>query len=163
MLGYSFNRGHAVAYSMLSAELCYFKAHYPDYFWYITLKNEWNDDKKFRDEALYIKQGGMVFLPHVNGPVQYDLIDFDGEKVIQKGMTTIKNVGDKAAQLIYEERKKNGDFKDIYDFIDRCKSRSVTTRVIDALEDNGALCFNQKKWYDMIKKYNISILSRDRS
>lgn len=163
MLGYSFNRGHAVAYSMLSAELCYFKAHYPDYFWYITLKNEWNDDKKFRDEALYIKQGGMVFLPHVNGPVQYDLIDFDGEKVIQKGMTTIKNVGDKAAQLIYEERKKNGDFKDIDDFIDRCKSRSVTTRVIDALEDNGALCFNQKKWYDMIKKYNISILSRDRS
>ena len=58
---------------------------------------------------------------------------------------------------------KNGDFKDIDDFIDRCKSRSVTTRVIDALEDNFALCFNQKKWYDQIKKYNISILSRDRS
>ena len=35
--------------------------------------------------------------------------------------------------------------------------------VIDALEDNFALCFNQKKWYDQIKKYNISILSRDRS
>ena len=163
MLGYSFNRGHAVAYSMLSAELCYFKAHYPNEFWYITLKNEWNEDKKFRDEALYIKQGGMIFLPHVNGPVNYKLIDIDGEKVIQKGMTTIKNVGEKAAQLIYEERMKNGDFKDIDDFIDRCKSRSVTTRVIDALEDNFALCFNQKKWYDQIKKYNISILSRDRS
>ena len=162
MLGYSFNRGHAVAYSMLSAELCYFKAHYPDEFWYITLKNEWNEDKMFRDEALYIKQGGMIFLPHVNGPVKYDLIDVDGEKVIQKGLTTIKNVGEKAAQLIYDERIKNGDYKDIDDFIDRCKSRSVTSRVIDALEDNFALCFNEKKWYDQIKKYNISILARDR-
>ena len=162
MLGYSFNRGHAVAYSMLSAELCYFKAHYPDEFWYITLKNEWNEDKMFRDEALYIKQGGMIFLPHVNGPVKYDLIDVDGEKVIQTGLTTIKNVGEKAAQLIYDERIKNGDYKDIDDFIDRCKSRSVTSRVIDALEDNFALCFNEKKWYDQIKKYNISILARDR-
>lgn len=162
MLGYSFNRGHAVAYSMLSSELCYFKAHYPDEFWYITLKNENVDDKKFRDEALYINQGGMIFLPHVNGPVKYDLVDFDGEKVIQKGMITIKNVGEKAAQSIYDERMKNGDFKDIDDFIDRCKNRSVTSRVIDALENSGALCFNEKKWYNMIKKYNVSILAKER-
>lgn len=162
MLGYSFNRGHAVAYSMLSAELCYFKAHYPDEFWYITLKNEWNDDKKFRDEALYINGGGMIFLPHVNGPVNYELVEIDGERVIQKGITTIKNVGDKAAEFIENERKEHGDFKDIDDFIDRCKNRSVTSRVIDALEKSGALCFNKKKWYNMIKKYNVSILSKDR-
>ena len=82
--------------------------------------------------------------------------------MIQKGITTIKNVGDKAAEFIANERKEHGDFKDIDDFIDRCKNRSVTSRVIDALEKSGALCFNKKKWYSMIKKYNVSILAKDR-
>lgn len=162
MLGYSFNRGHAVAYAMLSAELGYFKAHYPDEFWYVTLKHEWKEDAKFRDEALYIRQGGMVFLPHVNGPVKYDLIDYEGERVIMQGLTNIKNVGEKAAELIYEERKKNGNFTDLDEFIERCKSRSVTTRVIYALEDAGALCFNKKKYLNKVEQYNIGILSRDR-
>jgi DNA polymerase-3 subunit alpha len=163
MLGYSFNRGHAVAYAMLSAELGYFKAHYPDEFWYVTLKHEWKEDAKFRDEALYIRQGGMVFLPHVNGSVKYSLINYDGERVIMQGLTNIKNVGEKAAQLIYEERKKNGKFTDLDEFIQRCKSRSVTTRVIYALEDAGALCFNKKKYLKAVENYNIGILSRDRS
>lgn len=162
MLGYSFNRGHAVAYAMLSAELGYFKAHYPDEFWYITLKYEWKEESKFRDEALYIREGGMIMLPHVNGPVEYDLIQDGDEKYIQKGTLTIKNVGEKAARFIYDERMKNGDFKDIDDFIDRCKCRTVTTRVIDALEDAGALCFNKKKFLNKVRDYNIGILSRDR-
>lgn len=163
MLGYSFNRGHAVAYGMLSAELAYFKAHYPEEFWYITLKHEWKEDAKFRDEVLYIRSGGMVFLPHVNGPIGYELVDYDDSKVLQKGTTSIKNVGEKAAQFIYEERMKNGDFTDIDEFVKRCKNRSVTSRVIDALEDAGALQFNKKKYLKAVEKYNIGIIARDRS
>lgn len=162
MLGYSFNRGHAVAYAMLSAELGYFKAHYPEQFWFVTLKHEWKDENIWRDEALYVRSGGIVFTPHVNGPKQYSLVEQDGEQVLQQGYVNIKNVGAKAADLIEEERAKNGDYKDIDDFIDRCKSRAVTSRVIDALEDAGALQFNRKKYLKQVERYNIAILSKGR-
>ena len=160
MLGYSFNRGHAVAYSMLSAELGYFKKHYPDEFWFITLKYEGKEENAFRDEALYINQGGLIMLPHVNGPIRYGLVDYEGEKVIQKGLITIKGVGQKAAEVIEAEREKNGDFTDLDEFLVRCKHRAVNKKVLDALEDAGALCFNKKKWLKQVEKYNTSILAR---
>lgn len=160
LIQYSFNRGHGVAYAMLSAELMYFRTHYPLQFWYSTLKYENNEDKLFKEESEAINDGCLIIPPHVNGNVKYSLVKFDGEKVIQKGLTTIKGVGEKAAEAIVEERKKNGKFTDIFEFEERCKSRSVTTRVIDALEDAGALEFNNKKWLKHIEKYNIAVLAR---
>lgn len=160
MLGYSFNRGHAIAYAMLAAELGYFKANYSDEFWFITLKHEFKEENIFRDEALYIRSGGLIMLPHVNGPAEYALSNFDGEKVIIKGMVNIKNVGLKAAQFIEEERIKNGNFTDLDEFLDRCKNRIVNKRVLDALEDNGALCFNKNKYLKSVERYNTSILSK---
>lgn len=160
LIQYSFNRGHGVAYAMLSAELMYFRVHYPLQFWYSTLKYENNEDKLIKEEHEAINDGCLIVPAHVNGPINYDIVDLDGEKVIQKGLTTIKNVGKKAAEMIIAERKANGQFTDIFEFEKRCKSRSVTTRVIDALEDAGALQFSKKKFYKMIEAYNISVLSR---
>lgn len=160
ILGYSFNRGHAVGYAMLSAELGWFKTHYPDEFWYITLKYENKDDSKFRDEALYIKSGGIVLLPHVNGSIDYSIVNYEGDRAIQKGLTTIKGVGEKAAESIINERNLNGPFTDVFEFEKRCKCRAVTSRVIDALEDSGALEFNEKKFLKRVEKYNLSIMLR---
>lgn len=160
LIQYSFNRGHGVAYAMLSTELMYFRVHHPLEFWYSTLKYENNEDKLFKEQSAAINDGCVVLLPHVNGPINYDLVDLDGEKVIQMGLTTIKNVGQKAAEAIIEERNKNGEFTDIFEFEKRCKSRSVTTRVIDALEDAGALQFNKKKFLERTEKYNIAVLAR---
>lgn len=99
-------------------------------------------------------------LPHVNGPVKYGLVDYEGEKVIQKGLITIKGVGQKAAEVIEAEREANGDFTDLDEFLVRCKHRAVNKKVLDALEDAGALCFNKKKWLKQVEKYNTSILAR---
>ena len=160
LIQYSFNRGHGVAYAMLSAELMYFRVHYPLQFWWSTLRYENNDDKLYKEEAEAINDGCMILPPHVNGTVEYELCKFHGEEVIQKGLITIKNVGLKAAQSIIEEREKNGPFKDVFEFEARCKSRSVTTRVIDALEDAGALEFNTKKYLKHVEKYNVAVMVR---
>ena len=160
LIQYSFNRGHGVAYAMLSAELMYFRTHYPLQFWWSTLRYESNDDKLFKEEHEAIKDGMLILPPHVNGSIDYSIMDFDGEKVIQKGIVDIKNVGEKAAEFIINEKEKNGPFEDVFDFEKRCKNRSVTSRVIDSLEDAGALEFNKKKYLDRIQKYNIYVLSR---
>lgn len=160
LIQYSFNRGHGVAYAMLSTELMYFRVHYPLQFWWSTLRYENNEDKLWKEESEAIKDGLVIFPPHVNGSVNYSIMKYKGEEVIQKGLTTIKNVGEKAAQSIIDERKKNGPFKDVFEFEARCKSRSVTTRVIDALEDGGALEFNKKKYLSHVEKYNVAVMIR---
>ena len=58
-----------------------------------------------------------------------------------------------------EERKK-GVFTSYDNFYDRCKSRSVTTRVIGILKEQGALEFNKKRYMSRVVKYNSSLMAR---
>jgi DNA polymerase-3 subunit alpha len=157
---YSFNRGHGVAYAMLSAELMYFRVHYPLLFWYSTLKYENKEDKLQNQESLAIEDGCIVLLPHVNQTAEYSITKYDGEDVIVKGLSSIKNVGDKAAEAIEADRRKNGDFTDVREFKQRMSSRSVNSRCIEALINEGALEFNRKKYLNRTEKYNLSLLNR---
>ena len=59
-----------------------------------------------------------------------------------------------------EERNKNGIFTSFDNFYDRCKSRTVTSRVIDVLKEQGALEFNKKIYINRVKKYNSSLYGR---
>jgi len=64
--GYSFNRSHAVAYSMLSYYAAWLKTYYPLEFMFSILKNE--NDKDARTEYLIESKrlGLRVSLPHIN-------------------------------------------------------------------------------------------------
>lgn len=162
MLKYLFNKGHSVSYGMISLEEMFYKVYYPTEFWYVKMKycNQSEDAKlaKFKESA--VASGALVFLPHVNYTADYCLRKVDGENVIQEGISSIKDVGEKAAQAIEEERRKNGVFVNFDDFYDRCKSRAVTERVIRALKEQGALEFDKKKYISRVKKYNSSLYMR---
>ena len=99
-------------------------------------------------------------LPHVNQTARTSLRNYDGEMVIQQGMSIIKGIGDKAATEIEMERKKNGKFLDYDDFYDRCKGRAVTSRVINILEEQGALEFNEKRYISRVVKYNSTMMAK---
>lgn len=161
MLTYSFNKGHAVGYSLISAEEMFYKVYYPVEFWFAKMmfaKDE-NENEKFA--ALAVKSECVIFLPHVNHSVsKTSLRKVDGERVIQQGLSNLKGVGEKAAKYIEEERKKNGIFRSYDDFYDRCKCRVVTSRVIDILKEQGALEFKRSIYLARVKKYNIALYSR---
>lgn len=159
-LCYSFNKGHAVGYALISLEEMFNKVYYPEEFWYTKLKQtdlEKNGDK-FMAEA--VADGAVIFLPHVNYSGSFSLRREDGENIIQMGLSSIRGVGQKAANYIEEEKKKNGKFKSYDDFYDRCKSRVVTSRVIDILKEQGALEFKKSIYISRVKKYNIALYSR---
>ena len=63
--GYSFNRSHAVAYSVLSYYTAWLKHYYPTEFMFAILKNE--KDKDARTEYLLEAKrlGIKILLPHV--------------------------------------------------------------------------------------------------
>jgi len=162
---YSFNEGHSVGYTLISAEQMYYKVHYPEVFWFSKIKYAKDDSNfaKYCENAVI--DGAVVFLPHVNySKPKSSLRKIDGEYAIQQGLMAIKGVGEVAASVIVEERKKNGIFTDIDNFIDRLavnpKGSKVNKRVINLLIEYGALDFDKKLYISKVKKYNSALYSR---
>lgn len=161
MLVYSFVKGHGTGYSLISMEEMFYKHYYPNEFWYAKLKYAGTDEnyRKFCEKA--VADGAIIFLPHVNYSYEKTrLRKVDGEKCLQQGIADLKGVGEKAASYILEERKKNGIFTSYDNFYDRCKSRVVTSRVIDILKEQGALEFNKKRYIKKVTTYNSSLYQR---
>lgn len=159
-LNYTFNKGHATGYALISLEEMFYKVYHPAEYWFTKL-NQTNLDKngsKFMCEA--VADGSVIFLPHVNYSANFSLRKVDGEKVIQMGLSSIKGIGEKCAKFIEEERRKNGVFTSYDNFYDRCKGRAVTSRTIEILRVEGALEFNKKIYINRVTKFNSALFSR---
>ena len=158
---YTFNKGHAVGYALISIEQMWYKVHYPLEFWYITLKYA-NEKDYWKLVSKAVRSGSVMLLPHVNGTSKHSLAEIDGERCIQEGLSLIKGVGEKAADFIEFEKNENGPYKDKDDFLDRIEpyKRVVNSRVIKILEEQGALEFDRKKYFSRVRKYNSSLYAR---
>ena len=134
---YAFNKSHATCYSYVSYQTAYLKAHYPAEFMASVLSRNLSDITKvtfFMDECRAM--GMKVAGPDVNHSHRNFTVDKKG--IIRFGMQGIKGVGGAAVDNIIEERNKNGEYKDIFDFVKRVKLTSVNKKNIEALAYAGA-------------------------
>ena len=162
MTTYTFNKGHATGYSLISVEEMFYKVYFPNEYWFAKLKYARSDQERARFCSKAVKDGSVIFLPHVNySQVKTSLRKVDGEHAIQLGLSDIKGVGEKAAEVIVNERKEHGVFRNFDDFYDRCKSRLVTSRVIDMLKQDGALEFKKPTYINRVTKYNSTLYAKD--
>ena len=157
---YSFNKGHAVGYSMISLMHMYYKLYHPEEFWYIKLKYAPTEGDLYKYKINAVNSGSLIFLPHVNASAKYSLNKVGSDLVIQEGLENIKNVGAKAAEAIELERVEHGDYKNYKDVMERVPKRILNARVIKALEESGALEFNNKKYMKRVEQYNSSLFGR---
>lgn len=161
MLVYSFNKGHACGYSLVAVEEMFYKVHFPTEFWAVKIKFAPNDDAFDKYCSYAVKAGCVVFLPHINySALKTRMRKEDGEICLQQGLAEIKGVGEKAAQEIYDERRKNGIFTSWDNFYDRCKSRTVNSKVLKTIKECGAAEFNKNEYINRVVKYNSALLSR---
>jgi len=135
---YGFNKSHSVAYSILSFQTAYLKAHYPAEFMAALLSSEIGDTDKV---VAYINEaremGIHVLPPSVNeSGWKFTVID-DGE--IRFGLGAIKNVGRGAIESILAARETAGPFDTLTDFCERIDLRLCNKRVIESLVASGAL------------------------
>jgi DNA polymerase-3 subunit alpha len=154
---YSFNKGHATGYSYIGLNEMFYKVNYPLEFWCVKIKYA---DKihiwKYRRAA--VKEECVLMIPHINrSDARTALVDFEDSKVIQEGLSNVDFVGEKAAQVICDERKKNGKFVSLDDFINRVPKKSVNKRCIDELTKIGALEFDDQEYYSKCVKYNSNL------
>jgi DNA polymerase III subunit alpha len=135
--GYSFNRSHAVAYSMLSYYTAWLKSYYPLEFMFSILKNE--NDKDARTEYLIeAKRLGLrIMLPHINESDIYFSLQEDG---IRFGLAEVKFISDSIANKIIERRP----YADYSDFITKAskKGSGINSRAIAALNSIGGAAFD---------------------
>lgn len=134
--GYSFNRSHAVAYSMLSYYAAWLKTYYPLEFMFSILKNE--NDKDARTEYLIeAKRLGLrVSLPHIN---ESDIYFSLKEDRIQFGLAEVKFISDSIANKIIDKRP----YIDYADFIQKAstKGSGINSRAVSALNAIGGAAF----------------------
>jgi DNA polymerase-3 subunit alpha len=137
--GYGFNKSHSAAYALVTFYTSYLKKYYPSEFMaaLLTLEKD-NTDKvvKYVDE---VKRLGLdLFPPDINkSDLVFSAAQIEGKEVVMFGMGAIKGVGDVAINSILHARKE-GDFKDLSDFISRIDGSKVNKRVIEALAKSGA-------------------------
>ena len=134
---YGFPKAHSVAYSILSFQTAWLKAHYAPEFMSALLSSEiGNTDKvvQYINEAREL--GLEVLPPDVNeSGFKFTVV---GDRRIRFGLGAIKNVGGGAIESIIAGRRAGGPYRSLVDLSDRIDLRLCNKRVIEALIDSGA-------------------------
>jgi len=135
---YSFNKSHATAYAMIAYRTAYLKAHYPVEFMSALLTSKKNDV----DEVAGLieecrKMDIEVLPPDINESFRNFSVVAEEDK-IRFGLLAIKNVGESVVEDIVEERKSNGTFKSVEDFLTRVDSKGLNKTSLECLIKVGA-------------------------
>jgi len=147
--GYGFNKSHAAAYALVAYQTAWFKAHHASAFLAANLSAVMNDTdkvKQFVDDT----QAHDITLraPDINeSNYRFEPVD---AKTIRYGLGGIKGTGEAAINSIIEARKQ-GPFKDLFDFCHRVDKRLVNRRVVESLIRAGA--------FDSVNDHRASLLA----
>lgn len=133
---YGFNKSHAAAYSLVSYQTAYLKAHYPVEFMCAVMSLDITNVEKllfYKEEG---KTMGYKVLPPDINKSDADFAVEDGN--IRYALAAIKSVGAANMKAIEDERKARGPFKDMSDFIHRIDAKQINRRQLEQLIKAGA-------------------------
>ncbi|MFA5871088.1 MAG: DNA polymerase III subunit alpha [Parcubacteria group bacterium] len=140
--GYGFNRSHAACYAMIGYQTAYLKAHFPTEFMAALLTSDQQNIDRIAIEVEESRAMNIeVMPPNINESfVTFAAICRLGEpEKIRFGLGAIKNVGKNVANIIVEERKKNGKYKNLTDFIERIQTKDFNKKSLESLIKCGAM------------------------
>ena len=142
---YGFNKAHAASYGRVAYQTAYLKANYPSEYMAALLTADSGDVERV---ALAVQECKKMGIPVLPPDVNESFEDFGVAKgknpdgtgdTIRFGLSTIKNFGAQVAETIVEERKKNGLYKNLEDFLTRVQSKDLNKKSLEALTLAGGL------------------------
>ena len=133
---YGFNKSHAAAYAIISYQTAFLKAYHPKEFFAASMTMDLSNQNKlseFHEELKRIKIN--VVRPDINkcfADFQFD------ENNFYYALGGIKSVGYDAISNVIKERKENGEFKSINDFLNRVSPKDINKLQLEGLVKAGA-------------------------
>jgi len=157
--GYGFNKAHAASYGKVAYQTGYMKANFPAIYMSSVLTAESGNIEMIAEIITECKRMGIAILPpDVNQSfggftvvkalpsqqIQKKEPDPEGRmndeyNSIRFGLTTIKNFGEGISESIIVERKANGLFKSLSDFLHRIKDKNLNKKSLESLIKSGAM------------------------
>jgi len=138
---YGFNKSHAIAYSLISYQTAWLRAHYPIEFMAATLTEaagKGNRDKTIAFLNDCKSNEIKVLPPSIN---ESKLAYTPTKDSIKFGLGAVKSLGDVAVNEIIKRRDKDGPFKNLLDFCSRVELKKVNSAKISTLIRAG--CFDE--------------------
>ena len=133
---YGFNKSHAAAYAVIAYQTAFLKTHYPHEFFVASMSMELSNQKKLSEFYEELKR---LKIPIIRPDINKSNANFfsDGKKFYY-ALGAIKNVGFEAISNIVNERNKNGDFKNLSDFINRVNPKDINKLQMEGLVKSGS-------------------------
>jgi len=153
---YGFNRSHSACYSLIAYQTAFLKANYPLEFMACLLTSEKNDTDRISVLIEECKKMEIdVLAPDINESfrnfsVVPNLAPLSSSKIkkiisrnpsigrIRFGLLAIKNVGQNVVEAVVKERKENGKFNSIANFISRIHCKDLNKKSLESLIKAGA-------------------------
>lgn len=133
---YAFNKSHSAAYAVLVMRTAYLKAHYPNEYMAAVLSSYMgNTDKLIRYISSCNHSGIKVLPPDINtSNVEFTPVD----EGIRFGLVGVRGIGNNVAEEIVRERKENGPYSSLHNFVNRLDSKCYNRKTLEALIKGGA-------------------------
>ncbi|MCG2792496.1 MAG: DNA polymerase III subunit alpha [Weeksellaceae bacterium] len=161
---YAFNKSHSTCYAWIAYQTAYLKANFPAEYMASVMSNNINNTASITMFMEDCKAMGVDVLgPDVNESQYKFSVNDKGQ--IRFGLGAIKGIGEGPSETIALIRK-NGKFKNIYDFFERVPASQVNKRVAESLVIAGAFdevdTYHRAQYFDVDSagRTNIERLSR---
>lgn len=159
---YGFVKAHAAAYAELSYKTCYLKAYYPAELisMILTNKSGYYNEMQYIEEARRLGIG--INLPDINRSGIEFCVE-DSGKSIRTSLLSVRNLGFEGVNFIINERNRNGNFKDFFDFYYRTSNNHrLARKAVKNLIKIGAFDFtNLKRKYLLLIFYHLQNLNNN--
>ena len=135
--GYGFNRSHAACYAMIGYQTAYLKANFPAEFMAALLTSDQQNTDRISIEIEECRHMGIAIQqPDINQ--SFDNFTVVSSDTIRFGLKAIKNVGEHIAEMVIKERKANGPFISLIDFLERIEDKDLNRKSLESLIKGGA-------------------------
>ena len=133
---YGFNKSHAAAYAIISYQTAFLKTYYPKEFFAASMTMDISNQNKLSEFHEELKRIDIkVIRPDIN--MCFADFQFD-ENNFYYALGGIKSVGYEAILNVVKERKLNGNFKSINDFLNRVNPKDINKLQLEGLVKAGA-------------------------
>ncbi|WP_397591244.1 DNA polymerase III subunit alpha [Sphingorhabdus sp.] len=139
--GYGFNKSHAAAYAVLAYQTAWLKTHHPEEFFAASMCFDMHQTDKlavFMDDMRRLEVNCLA--PDINSSEAEFTVETnaDGEHAVRYALGGIKNVGERAMEILVAERGAAGMFKSLDDFANRVDPSQINRRSLENLAAAGA-------------------------